>query len=384
MSVVRADATQRLSGGGRVVVWIVGIIASLNLIFLAIERSTGSAPAGPPSSSYATAPAGIAAYAELLERAGHPVTRLRTPPSEAPIDPSATVVALDANRMTPDDARALRRFVVAGGRLVTGGFDPRYVESIVDDPPRWAPAAAGEVRTIVPVPETGGVREVRTSGPGAWTDEGPALPVLRGDEGSALVVAAVGQGRVALLSTSSPLQNALLDDADNAALGLALAGPPGSPVVFVETVHGFGEAVGVGAIPAKWRWAALGAALAALVWLLSRGRRLGPPEGDPTEPAPSRRTYVDAMAATLGRTRDAPASVAPVRRAALERLARRTALRAGASEAEIRTAAQRLGLTDPETDALLRPPASDDDVVAAGRALAVVAAGRALTTGERR
>ena len=79
------------------------------------------APGGPEGSSYATAPDGAAAYAELLRDAGHPVRRLRTPLSERPLERGATLVVLDAGRIERDEATAIGRFVEAGGRLIAGG-----------------------------------------------------------------------------------------------------------------------------------------------------------------------------------------------------------------------------------------------------------------------
>ena len=62
-----------------------------------------SGAGGPTSSSFATAPDGAAAYAELLDRFDRPVIRLREPPSEADLAPASTLVLLDAEGLTQDD-----------------------------------------------------------------------------------------------------------------------------------------------------------------------------------------------------------------------------------------------------------------------------------------
>jgi hypothetical protein len=72
-----------------------------------LDRST-RAPTGPRSSSYATVPDGLAAYADLLDRRGHPVTRLRRAPSEALPEPRGTIVLLDA-ALTDDDGQGAAR-----------------------------------------------------------------------------------------------------------------------------------------------------------------------------------------------------------------------------------------------------------------------------------
>jgi hypothetical protein len=104
-----------------------------------------------------------------------------------------------------------------------------------------------------------------------------------------------------LLADASPLQNRLLDAADNAAFGLDVAG--GRPVVFLETVHGYGAAARVfSGLPAEVRWALLGLLLAGLVAVWSAGRRFGPPEDAERALPPPRTEYVDALAAALART----------------------------------------------------------------------------------
>jgi hypothetical protein len=59
-----------------------------------------------------------------------------------------------------------------------------------------------------------------------------------------------------------------------------------------------------------------------------------------------------------------------VRRDACDALLRRASMPPSAADAAIRAAARRLGLPDDDTEALLREPRTDDDVVALGRAAA--------------
>jgi hypothetical protein len=117
------------------------------------------------------------------------------------------------------------------------------------------------------------------------------------------VTARAGRGSVALLADTTPLTNASLDQADGAALGIALAGGDGRTVAFLETVHGYGVARGFGGLPSRVKWALIGLALAALVAVWSAGRRFGPPEDPDTEPPPPRVAYVDALAAALVRAK---------------------------------------------------------------------------------
>jgi hypothetical protein len=180
----------------------------------------------------------------------------------------------------------------------------------------------------------------------------------------------VGSGRVTLLADSSPLQNRLLGQADNAALGLALAGPRGRPVAFLESYHGYGAGSGLSALPLAWKLLLGGLGLAALVYAVARGRRFGPPEEEGRTLAPPRREYVDSLAAVVARSKRRDDAVGPVRRAARDTLLRRASVPSGGYYDAVRVAAKRVGLADEDAEALLREAVTDDDVLALGRAAA--------------
>ena len=348
---------------------IIGVFVVLNVLTALVDRYTGD-PGGPTSSSYATAPTGLAAYADLLARQGHPISQLRDDLAKARLDPKSTLVLLDPRSVDVTAARALRSFVEAGGRLVAGGAEnPFWLSELLEAPPTWSPRGPRIATVVAPVAELVGVSQVRAVGEGSWEAAGEALPVLGGSSGTLAVVAELGRGRMALLADASPLQNRLLAGADDAAFGLALAGPPGRPVVFDESVHGYGRASGLGAIPASWGWALGGLVLAALVLMWARGRRLGPPERASRELPPPRRVYVDSLAAVLDRARSRAQAVAPVQAAVRERIARAASLPV-ADAATVRRVGSELGLDEEELRAVLGSPATEAEVVAAGRALA--------------
>ena len=331
-----------------------GAIVLVN-VALAFVRHYTSDPGGPTSSSYATAPSGLAAYTDLLAQDGHSVTQLRDAPARARLDPGSTVVLLDPRDVGPADARALRGFLDAGGRLVAGGAEPpQWLDAVLRKPPMWSPEKIELATPRARVPETAGVSRVEAAGVGAWTSPGEARPALGSGRRELLVVAPVGRGRLALLADASPLQNRLLAHADDAKLGLSLAGSAGRPVAFVESVHGYGRASGFGAIPTSWRFALGGLVLAALVLIWARGRRLGPAEELERPLPPPRREYVDAMAALLERSSDRAAAVAPLQAELRRRLERQGAA----------------GLSAEEVEAALAAPKRPEDVLAAGRTLA--------------
>jgi hypothetical protein len=217
-------------------------------------------PSGPPSSSYATTPDGLAAYASLLDRAGHAVRRIRAPLDERAPAGGETVVVVDGTPLPGPERTALADYVRGGGHAVLAGT---------------AAAALGH--------------DAR-------------LPRRAG--GRAPVVQRLGRGTAVLVADPEPLRNRTLSVDDHAADALALAGPPGRRVAFVESVHGYHEERGLAALPDRVQTALLVLGLAALAFLVLRGRRLGPAEAPDRALPPPRRAHVEALAAALARTRD--------------------------------------------------------------------------------
>jgi Domain of unknown function (DUF4350) len=285
----------------RAVVIGVGIVVGVNAIAIGVDALVPS-PEGPRSSAFATAPHGVAAWAELARRSGREVTALRERPGDGTLPAGGTVVVLDPDRLERGEARALRRFAEHGGRVVAGGRRPgAWLEEVAGAAIDWEADGARDARTLVPAPETAGAQRVRTAGEGRWTESGGALPVVAGGDGALVLLAAAGRGRIALVADPSPLQNRLLDEQDNAALALALSGP--GPLQFVESVHGYGTGTGLAALPARMQWALGLLALSALVLIASRWPRMGPPEPPERPLFPPRRAYVDALATTIARSR---------------------------------------------------------------------------------
>jgi hypothetical protein len=338
----------------------------------------GGAEGASPSSSYSTRPAGLAAYAELLERFGHPVTQLRGELAPADLDPGGTVVVLDAPGLSTEEAERLGRFVQAGGRLVAGGLGAEeWLEPVVEEGPTASDEGSPTARPVGNAPEVDGVGTVRSAGLASWDDPGTLDPVLGGDGGAALaLVGSPGRGRLVALADPSPLQNRLLGTADNAAFGLAVAGEAGRPVRFAEGPHGYGRGEGLSALPRRWRLALAGLGLAGGIWLVARSRRLGPPEEEARPLPPPRRTYVEALAGTLARTGRPFEATEPVRARARHLAAERAGLPPEAGEAALREAGTRLGLPADEVEALAGPgDEGEDGILAAGRALARLSQG---------
>jgi hypothetical protein len=332
----------------RVGLGLVAAIVAVNIVLRVLGTLTGGTPGGPQSSSYATAPAGTAAYAELLGHAGHAIDQARSLPHDTPPSGAATVFLLDPQSVAPTDIGALAAFVRGGGRLVASGLPRDALREL----------GAGALSRGI------GGRSTRDGGLAIQTDG------VTWRAHGFLFVKRLGSGVVDLLPDASPLQNRLLGTADNAAFGLALAGPRARSAEFLESYHGYGRSAGLSALPLAWKLLLGGLGLAALVWLVARGRRFGPPEPQGRDLPPPRREYVDSLAAVLLRGRRRDEAVEPVRREARRAVLARAALPADASDAALETAARRLGLSDDEAQALFHPARTDADVLSIGRALA--------------
>ena len=278
---------------------LVAVVVGLNLVFFVVDLLFGG-PGGPRSSSLATSGDGLAAYSDLLELNDHPATAVRT----NDVGATHTAILAEPEAFDQDAAEALRRFVHEGGRLIAGGPSAvEWLELVSSDAPSWAPSGSSRFVADPSASDTKGIRSIETTSGGVWTDLGSGRAVV-GQPPSVLVAEDdVGDGTVVAIADVSFLHNANLARAENAALGLVLAGEHERPVSFLESVHGFGDARGWSAIPVRWRWAIAGVGMAALVFMWARGRRLGPPEGAASPPPPPRRAYVDALAGALARTK---------------------------------------------------------------------------------
>jgi hypothetical protein len=365
-----------LHPGARFAVVAVALLLVVNVALQLLDSTTrGADETAPRSSSFSTGSTGVAGWAELLRRNDRSTSAVRGSLTDESLTSDSTLVVLDPDGVSDGEARDVRAFVESGGRLISGGSSAGgLLRALFDEPPAWSPAGVPRAESEGDAPEVNGIAEVVTADEGSWDAVGETEAILGGGERTLATVADLGAGRVVLLADPSPLQNRLLDRADNAAFALQITGEDGT-VRFAEGQHGYGDATGLGAIPSRWKWALAGLAVAALIGAVAAGRRLGPAEEEARELPPPRRVYVDAVAEALARTRRPAESLAPLQAAARARLASRAGLGPDAGEEQLRAAAARLGWTASEVDALFTPVRDDDDVLAAGRALARMSGG---------
>jgi Domain of unknown function (DUF4350) len=360
---------------------VVGGLIIVDVLAQGLDRAVGGEePGGATGSSFATAPDGLAALGSLLSHYGYAVESQRGAVAQNPPPADATAFVLEPRNLTADDAAALLQFATAGGRLIVGGAAPFYLRSLSDTPPRWKPDGATTWTEIDPV--LGNVRTVEGRGVGSWSAPGNGRALV-GDANAALVTQDhVGRGEILFLADASPLENEYLASADNAALGLALAGEAGRAVVFPEGVHGYGTSHGLGALPDRWKIALLLIAVAALAFVWSRARRFGPPDQISRDLPPARAEYVQALSISLERTHDPTGAFAPAQRSARAHIATRAGIGANANDEELDNAARRFGCSDEEIAALRAPVSDDASILALGRAVARVSGGAGNGSGQ--
>lgn len=224
-------------------------------------------------------PEGLAAVVALLDDLDVEVRIALEPPDEVT---TRVFVPLDVLSTARQDE--LLRWVEEGGTLVVA--DPRSelvdTEVVANRPSDLLGASAHP-----PDCDLAAVAEVRSISHRGWSGLAPrdeaataaarCFPV--GEGGDWLVVTDRGAGRVVALGSADPFVNGRLGDADNAVLATALLGAaPGDRVVVVPRPPvGDGDATLADLVPRRVvdaLWLAAVAVVVAVVW---RGRRLGEP-----------------------------------------------------------------------------------------------------------
>jgi hypothetical protein len=319
-----------------------------------------------PFDPTAAGPAGAKGVVLLLEELGADVVIRASAPASAD---TALLLVDDLDDEQHDD---LLDWVGDGGVLVVA--DPS--SPLVREASGGAcPAAIADVEVLQFAPAGAG-----------RLDRDPAC--FRG----AVRSSELGDGHLVVVEDGTPFINELLDEEDNAVLAASLLVPTGDEdVVFVEGgALGAGEEQLLDLVPRSVKQALVQAAVALLVYVLWRGRRLGRAvvERQPVRVAGSE--LVAAVGRLLGARRRPGDAAATIRLALVRDLERRTGVApGGGAEPLVAAVAMRTGL-DPAwvMGALVtRPVTSDTDLVAVSadldriRALALEAGGDAPGAG---
>ncbi|MFD6419515.1 DUF4350 domain-containing protein [Streptomyces sp. NPDC060194] len=225
---------------------------------------------------------GAKAVAELL--ADHGVdTRVVTSTSAAAAaaGPDTTLLVASPDLLTDSQLRTLRSAVTdSGGRTVLLAPGDASLDTLAPDVDTATPAPERTLRPDCPLPAARRAGTADTGGTGYRTDR-PDVEGCYPIDGrpSLLLLPAPGGGDTVLLGTATPLLNERLDQQGNASLGLQLLGSRPHLVWYLPSLSdssAAGDQSLTDVIPAGWYWATLQLAVAALVTVLWRSRRLGP------------------------------------------------------------------------------------------------------------
>jgi hypothetical protein len=271
---------------------------------------------GPDGSSFGTVGGGVAAVADLAQKFGYPYSRRLTPLDQAgqfdkhPLDPTATLVVLDTS-ISDDAAQDVAEFVRSGGQLVASIDSVSHWTSVMSDAATSfvrTPTDGKPVEAVASVATNPALTQLKVLGS---TSFDPVSTIdatqLASRNGLPIVLSVpVGDGSIVALADSSMLTNRLLGEADNAAFALELMGNGTRPIVFAEEPHGFGAALSPSGLPTNVRWFLFGLFVAAILLMITRSKRNGPPELAHRELAPARSTYLLSLASAIDRSNRGP------------------------------------------------------------------------------
>jgi len=193
--------------------------------------------------------------------------------------------------------------------------------------------------------------------------------------GSALIRLTDGTRTITLLGSSDPLTNEALAEEGNAALVMRLLGAHPQLMWFLpapETPAAGEERTLLELVPAGWRWAAAQLALAALLAVPWRARRLGPVVSEPLPVVVRAAETVEGRARLYQAANDREHAATTLRAASRARLATQLGLGSGVGTAAlVARIAERTGRPSAEVGSLLdgEPPADDKALVRLAAAL---------------
>ena len=269
MSTTAAAATTRQRRWVPVLVAVVVLL--LTVLLIGPTSGPGTEPPLDPTSADHD---GLLGLVRILEDLDVAVEVSTTPPED-----TEARAYLPVDLLTDDDHAAWRDWVEDGGMLVVGDHWSRlhdrahlaqtFAERMVTEERSAAcPQIPSEIGPVIH-DDWGGVAY----------EPGEIDCFVVDSDHSWLVVTEVGAGRIVLLGSSTPFTNAWLERGDNALLAAALFGPrPGDRLVVIPRSAAGDVGVGLLDLVPDGVWRALILlALAIVVAVVSRARRLGRP-----------------------------------------------------------------------------------------------------------
>jgi hypothetical protein len=323
----------------RIAPWLVLLVV---LVGVAVVAGAPTGRSDRPLDPRANGPRGAKAVVVLLTELGAEVGIERGAPSAG----DATALVL-RDRFDDDDRADVRRWVEDGGVLMLADPTSPLLEGLADPS---CPEAASAADAIRPGPVADTAVERSTT---CFDDFVGAHPL--------------GAGTIVSIGSPLPFTNRFLDDVDNAVLAAALLAPTGRErVAFVQGPAGAGDEALVDLLGPSVAQGIVQLAVAFVVYVLWRGRRLGRPVVERQAVVVAGSELVTAVGRML-EGRHQPSEAADRVRADVRRaLERRLGLPVGAPVERLADAvAARTGLDPATVVAALatRPVTTDGDLV---------------------
>jgi hypothetical protein len=368
---------------------LVALVAAVLAVAVLVVLTSRASPT-PAFSIESSAPDGYRALALLAEELGAQVDTA----GAASLRPSGAAAGADVvvipvpSRLDDDEQEAVERLARAGATVVLGG----ELAPVTDEWGFMEGPQGAEDRDLADVEASAtepGVCDIAALGGLGAVDAAFAVPQLvpaaqrscYGDGTQALVVQRdVGEGRIVTLADPHLWVNARLQPAkeeggeplDNAAMALRLTGAaPGVRLVVLDGTAGSGGAASgardpLELLPLPVKLALVQAAVALLLYLWWRGRRLGRPVAEPLPVEIAASELVVAVGDLLRRRGSVERAAAVMRFDTRRELSSRLGLPAGAPpDALVTRVAERTGRpVDAVGPVLLDPvPSRDEDLV---------------------
>lgn len=246
--------------------WTLALLFGLYLaLTIFAERTAQQATTKATPSSFNTKSSGLKAYFLLLEQQRYTVDRLRAPWQSIGNGDSVLIVAEPTDpdrRILPDEAKALRKWVEAGGSLLyfvaapPRDFDP--TDTLTGD--IAVISGGGDAQTAAPEksdsPYLANVKSVAYQTPVRLkpAKKAPYAVLLKDDDGALLIDKVVGKGHIVVASLGDIAANAAIQKEDNAVLLVNFASALGGDgaIQFDEYHHGVGFEVAQGETGGVW------------------------------------------------------------------------------------------------------------------------------------
>lgn len=265
VSLTRGDRSLLVAGGS---VFLVLLVIALLL--------APTSDSGQPTSYSAGSGGSKAAYL-LLKALRYDVDRWERPPAELDAASGTTLIVTEPISATPDERRAILRFVGAGGRVIVTGTTGAALIGSTAGPDavgalNWAPATAA-----APSPVTQAAPAILLAPASSFELARTDVPLYV--VGDSIVVAHLrrSKGDIYWWASPTPITNAGIGRVDNLRFVLESLGRPGDGrILFDEYFHGYRPSLmqSVMRTPVKWILAQVSVFLT--VVLLTYARRSGP------------------------------------------------------------------------------------------------------------